>query len=131
MSELRIIVLIGIPIAFIIARPFAKGLVRTTGMKLHDSYLGLEFTLAALSAELLFVIELKENSFKSNFSDYMTITVGFVVISILFLFIIMVIHKAFEEKGKKRWLEVLLCMFITNLLGGSLVVSFLIFSTGY
>jgi hypothetical protein len=122
---------LGIPLILLISGGFAKKLIRGSGWAWRDFYLGIEFSLATMSAALVNIVDLAKGFTNiQNISENLIKTVLCLVGTFLFFIIIMCIHQDWENRddneNAKRFLLAVCC----NLLGASMLTVFVLLVKG-
>jgi hypothetical protein len=114
----RYVVSIGIPTILLLAGALAKKLARGPGWKQEDFYLGVEFTLAALSSSLMYVVELGSApgaAASTDLSRFVSAGV-FSIVTFVLLLVVLSFHQDWdtpERRGPPQfWILVVFCNFV-------------------
>ncbi|SFI70969.1 hypothetical protein [Nitrosomonas sp. Nm34] len=124
---------IGIPVALLLSGAMAKKLVRGSTWKRQDFFLGVEFTLAAMSAALVFIFDLvAANQTGSNPvspREYAE-TGSFLATTFFLLLWIMSTHQDWEPRNDDPRAQIIWLGVIANLVGAGLLVAFVLLVKG-
>jgi hypothetical protein len=127
------VIALGIPIILLISGSLAKKLVRGSKWERFDFFLGVEFTLAALSSALIHIFDLVKNASMQYQVDVMkniTATAVFIAWTFFMLLVVLSTHQDWIKRngnpnGQIVWLGI-----IANLVGASLLSAFILFVKG-
>lgn len=129
------VVAIVIPIILLASGAFMKKLVRASPWKRSDFYLGVEFTLAAMTAALVHIFDLVNQS--GTATNVSSVTGGqfvgttvFIIGALFLLFLILSIHQDWEKRDDRPWLQMCVLVGATNLIGAGLLAAFVLFVKG-
>jgi NADH:ubiquinone oxidoreductase subunit 2 (subunit N) len=104
------LIALGIPIMLLLSGAVARKLVRGSGWKVKDFYLGVETALAALGAALIHFFDLHKQQLSGvTLGDQIASTASFLAIAFFLLLWILSTHQDWEartqnEKGQMFWL---------------------------
>lgn len=126
------VVAVLIPTILLMAGAFAKRLVRATGWKWQDFYLGVEFALAAISSALLYIFDLVRdlgNQSAPYVKDKLSVTALFLCVTFLLLLYVLSVHQDWEKKVDS-WIKRLRLGVEANLIGAGLLAAFVLLVKG-
>jgi uncharacterized protein YacL len=130
---------ISIPVLLLFAGAISKKICRRSGgWKLDDFFLGIEFTLSALSAGFVYCFDLVMLSLNKNQpmqtlpATKIVVAVFFILITFILLLVVVSNHQDLEEKKKlpKQEKKIWLLGFINNLIGAGLFIAFILIVKG-
>ena len=129
------LIAIGIPILLLVSGAFAKKLVRGSRWERFDFFLGVEFALASMSAELIFVFDLIKLRTSSNESNEILMekflaTAVFIALTFFLLLWILTIHQDWMKRNNNPRGQIFWLGIITNLIGAGLIVIFVLLVKG-
>lgn len=125
------LIALGIPIILLLSGAVAKKLVRGSGWRAKDFYLGVETSLASLGAAMIHFFDLqKQRMSGGQLGEEVVATASFLAIAFFLLLWILSTHQDWEartqnEKGQYLWLGL-----ISNLIGILLFGSFVMLVKG-
>jgi len=128
------LIALGIPVILLASGALAKKLVRGTAWKRTDFFLGVEFTLSAMSAALVYFFDLAKLASATppltTASPKIAATASFLALCFFLLLWVLSTHQDWEKrtqnvKGQIIWLAV-----ISNLIGGGLLAAFVLIVKG-
>lgn len=114
----RYVVSIGVPVILLLAGSLAKKLTRGPGWKQEDFYLGVEFTLAALSSSLMYVVDLGGAPPPHPAPDVSKLVSAgvFSIVTFVLLLVVLSFHQDWEvaeRRGRSQfWILVVFCNFV-------------------
>ena len=119
---------IGVPILLSLLGIFGKKLVRGKGWKRSDFYLGVEFTLAALSAALVNIFDLLRPNRVRTEGDNTILLANFIValFSLLMFMFVLSLHQDWESSDATRGKQLLWLAGISNAIGFGLLLMVII-----
>ena len=129
------LIALGIPIVLLASGAFAKKLVRGSSWERFDFFLGVEFTLAAMSSALIYVFDLVKlgsnnptipNALMNKFAA----TAAFIALAFFLLLWILSTHQDWQRRnnnprGQIFWLGV-----VANIIGAGLLATFVLLVKG-
>jgi len=123
-----------IPIVLLLAGAFGKKLVRGSPWIRKDFYLGVEFTMAALSSAFVYIFDMVKLIPLTNLTAEQQqvlhkglISNGvFIVISFILLLVVLSIHQDCENNKSKPKEQFLILGFVSNFIGLGLIAGFII-----
>ena len=123
---------IGIPLTLILSGVFAKKLVRGTSWIRSDFFLGVELSLSAMSAALVFLFDIATNSSDQNPENQkdLAATGGFIALSFFLLLLVMSTHQDWEPQNNKPAKQIGWLGFFSNGIGAGLLVAFVLLVKG-
>jgi hypothetical protein len=123
----------GVPIIFILVGAIGRKLVRGTDWERRDFYLGVELCLAALSSNILFLIELlRASAMTTATPDYkgeVSAALFLVVVFSIYMWLLS-LHQDWESKGDRPTAQMCRLMLLSNALGGGLFAAFVFLIKG-
>jgi hypothetical protein len=114
----------------------AKKLGGASPWKREYFYLGVEFTLAALSSALLYVFDIAKDIAQGkpsglvSWDQQLTLTASFTAITLCLLLVVLSIHQDWESKNRKRREQIIWLCVISNLIGAGLIAGFVLLIKG-
>lgn len=127
---------IGIPILLIILGAIAKKIVRGKGWRARDFYMGIEFTLAALSSAILYLVELYrsillQTQYAPNiiYNKALTTALFIPVVFILFM-VVLSTHQDWENQVERPRAQFFRLGLFCNFMGSGLLCSFVLIIKG-
>ncbi len=132
-------VAVGVPSILLFSGALAKKLVRGSEWERRDFFLGVEFTLAAMSSALVYLFDLAKDMNKAisdpsinsaSTSIKLTVTAVFVAFTFFLLLWVLSTHQDWEKPGvnaKKQFWR--LCI-LSNLIGSGLMAVFILVVKG-
>jgi NADH:ubiquinone oxidoreductase subunit 2 (subunit N) len=128
----RYVVSIVVPMLLLSAGSLAKKLTRGPGWRREDFYLGVEFTLAALSSSLLYVVELGSNYPTAPSADFTKCVSAGVFSSLTFVLLLVVLsfHQDWEPAERRGRSQFLVLVVFCNFIGLALVAAFTLMIKG-
>jgi hypothetical protein len=123
---------ISIPIVFLVSGALAKKIVRRNGWERSDFFLGVEFTLAAMSSQLIYIFDLVDLGTGGSFTishDLMkkfAATGIFLAFTFLILLFVLGMHQEWERRNNNPRGQIFWLGIVTNLLGAGLLVAFVL-----
>ena len=123
---------IAIPTILLITGAFAKKLVRGSNWHRSDFYLGVEFSLAALSAGLIYLFDIANNHTNLAPMEPKKIIIATAYLAVTFFLLLWILstHQDWEKKEKNPKGQIFRLCILSNLLGCGLLVSFVIVVKG-
>ena len=112
-----------LPLLLLFCGALAKKLVRGTPWIQKDFYLGVEFTLAAITSGMLYIYDLVKPRTPVD-SNKVVLATGFVIFAFVMLFLIMSTHQDWEDSSDMKGSFWRLCI-VSNIFGGGLVSIFI------
>lgn len=112
------------PIAFIFIGAMCKKLVRSTPFERKDFFMGIELTLATMSAQLIFLIETfqKSKSLPQVSTDSLLMTVLLFVLTLVLLITLLAVHQS--NKNSSQSMQYLWLTAFSNIVGIGLMFTF-------
>lgn len=131
----RYLIAIGIPVVLLLSGSVAKKLVRGTGWQRQDFFLGVQFTLAAMSAALVYLMDLAKlyslpNPNLLNIVQQLVTSGGYLVLNYFLLLWVMSIHQDWERKNDNTKGQIIWLGIISNIIGAGLIIIFIIVVKG-
>ena len=131
----RYLIAVGIPVILICCGAFAKKLVRGSSWQQSDFYLGVELSLSAIAAALVYIFDLaKIISIQSEndiiLQQKMIATASFLVICFFLLLWILSTHQDWEKRTQNPIGQIIWLMFISNIIGVGLMAAFVLLVKG-
>lgn len=124
----------GVPLLFVLCGAMGKKLVRGQGWDRKDFYLGTQLTLAAFSADILFVIELlrrEHDNTGQTAVHYQEITaVGFAPLCLALYTFLLCLHQDWEHQTEQRTGQIWRLVILSNLVGTLLFAAFVFLVKG-
>jgi hypothetical protein len=121
---------LGIPIIFIIMGGLAKKLVRGPGWDRKDFYLGIQTTLATISAQLVYMYDVVKAGISSPGSADNIQNLAYTALSFLItipsLFIELILHQEFNQPKYNRRSQLVWLGIIANFIGAGILVGFIL-----
>lgn len=129
------LIALGIPIVLLASGAFAKKLVRGSSWERFDFFLGVEFTLAAMSSALIYVFDLvklgsNNPTLPGTLMNKFAATAAFIALAFFLLLWILSTHQDWQRRnnnprGQIFWLGV-----IANAIGAGLLATFVLLVKG-
>ena len=123
-----------IPLLLMACSALAKKLVRGSAWRMSDFFLGVELALAALGSAMVYFYDLKKVPPDSNSSlalaNKITATASFSVICFFLLLLILSNHQDWEPRSTNPQGQFWMLVVVSNLLGISLLSSFILLVKG-
>jgi NADH:ubiquinone oxidoreductase subunit 2 (subunit N) len=121
-----------IPIILLLCGAFARKLVRGSTWERKDFYLGVEFTLAALSAALVnffdLAKQLQQRSPVPELSNQLAATAGFACVTFFILLWVLATHQDWEKQtGRGQFIRLGI---LSNVVGSGLMCAFVLIVKG-
>lgn len=117
-----------VPIVFILVGAVGKKIVRATPFQRSDFFMGVELTLASMSAQLLYLIETSQQAINNSSvlsAESFLMTGGLLVITLLVLMILFAVHQSnINSSALKQYLALTL---FSNSMGIVLMLTFVVF----
>lgn len=112
------------PIAFILIGAMCKKLVRSSPFERQDFFMGIELTLATMSAQLIYLIETfqKVKSLPQAPTDNLLMTVSLFVLTLLLLITLLAVHQSNKTSSPK--MQYITLTGFSNLVGIGLMFTF-------
>jgi hypothetical protein len=131
MNSIPYLFAIGIPIIFIIIGGLAKKLVRGPGWDRKDFFLGIQSTLATISAQLVYLYDIVKDGITSNgltvnSVQKLALSALSFLITIPVLFLVLILHQEWGQRNNNRKGQIVWLGIIANLIGAGLLVGFLL-----
>lgn len=126
------IISLAIPLILLLTGAFAKKLVRGSQWIRSDFFLGVEFSLAALSSGLIYFFDIAKSASSSipiN-SNKLTIATAFVAVTFFLLLWILSTHQDWEKKNKNPRGQIWRLCILSNSIGYGLMVAFILVVKG-
>ena len=121
-----------IPVILLVCGAFARKLVRGTAWEKRDFYLGVEFTLAALSSALVNLFDLakamQQSSPPAVLSSQVAATAGFACVTFLILLWVLSTHQDWEKSDRNG--QFLRLGILANIAGSGLLCAFVLIVKG-
>ena len=117
---------IGVPAILLIAGSLAKKLARGPGWKQEDFYLGVEFTLSALSASLMYVVELGSAPRHGPGPDLSRLVSAgvFSIVTFVLLLVVLSFHQDWDVPERRGRSQFLILVVFCNFVGFGLLAAF-------
>ncbi len=121
-----------IPIILLLCGAFARKLVRGSTWERRDFYLGVEFTLAALSAALVNLFDLAKQMQQAapppGLANQLAATAGFACVTFLILLWVLATHRDWEKRAEGG--QFLRLGILSNVAGSGLMCAFVLIIKG-
>ncbi|WP_447876505.1 hypothetical protein [Serratia fonticola] len=127
---------IGIPILLVFCGAIIKKLVRSSGWSKKDFYFGNELILTTVGASLLNIYDLRNilagqsAEYREKILSQMTVTAGFIFIAFFALLLLTSWHQDWENRTGNADGQFVRLGVISNLLGGFMFASFVLWVKG-
>jgi hypothetical protein len=132
-----------IPIILLLTGAFAKKLVRGSNWEIRDFFLGVEFTLAAMTSGLVYFFDLAKDIAKqatneittqvntaSVVQNKLTIATAFVAVTFFLLLWVLSTHQDWERKTDDSKGQFWRLCIMSNLMGSGLMAAFILIVKG-
>ncbi|HEY3744257.1 MAG TPA: hypothetical protein VGL53_30650 [Bryobacteraceae bacterium] len=127
------LVAILVPAILLLAGALAKKLVRASGWMWQDFYLGIEFTLAALSSGLVYIFDLVKviatKAPGADVRDKLSYTALFLCVTFFLFLYVLGVHQDWEKAPDATPKRIRLG-FVANFVGGGLLAAFILLIKG-
>jgi hypothetical protein len=125
------LIALGIPILLILSGAVAKKLVRGSGWRLKDFYLGVETSLAALGAALIHFFDLNKQQLNGAvLGEQMAATASFLAITFFLLLWVLSTHQDWEARTQNETGQFVWLGGVSNIIGILLFGSFVMLVKG-
>lgn len=130
------IIALGIPIVLLASGALAKKLVRGSSWERFDFFLGIEFTLAAMSSALIYIFDLvKVGASVSNVSsadlmNKLAATASFIALTFFLLLWVLSTHQDWIKRNNNPRGQIVWLGIIANLVGAGLIATFVLLVKG-
>lgn len=129
------LVAVGIPLLLMMCSALAKKLVRGTGWKKTDFFLGVELSLAALGSAMVYFYDLQklhgtEASKAVNVAEKIGSTATFLAVCFFVLLWILSNHQDWEPRSSDPRGQILMLGVVSNLVGVALFAGFVLLVKG-
>lgn len=127
------VIALGIPVILLISGSLAKKLARGSKWERFDFFLGVEFTLAALSSALIHIFDLVKNASMQSQLDVMkniTTTAAFIAWTFFLLLIVLSTHQDWTKRNNNPRGQIIWLGIVANFVGAGLLAAFVIFVKG-
>ena len=127
---------VGIPFFLLLCGAFAKKLVRGSSWQRKDFYLGVEFTLAAMSSALVYIFDLIKLHATPGIIDTaatmnkIAATATFIASAFFLLLLVLSIHQDWEGRIDRPHAQLLRLGGLANLVGAGLLAIFILVVKG-
>src|SRR3972149_2742648 len=127
---------LAIPMILLFCGSLAKKLVRGSNWLRKDFYMGVEFTLAALSSALLYIFDIARDLAQGIQSPSVPLdiklaaTASFISVTLFLLLFLLSIHQEWEWRESERRGQIVWLCIVSNLIGATLIASFVLFVKG-
>jgi hypothetical protein len=126
---------IGIPVILLLSGALAKKLVRGSDWERFDFFLGVEFTLAAMSSALIYVFDLvklgsQPNVGISSLMSKFAATATFIAVTFFFLLWVLSLHQDWTKRNDNPRGQTIRLGIIANLVGAGLLAAFVLLVKG-
>lgn len=130
------VIAIIIPLILIFCGAIAKKIVRGDRWRSSDFFLGVELSLTTFASTLLYLYDLQEINRLSSFSSQiispkLTTTITFLIINFFIFLWILSIHQDWIERTHNPYKQFIWLGIITNSIGITLFIFFVIFVKGF
>ena len=120
---------LGVPIFLLFTGAFTKKLVRATAWEKSDFFLGVEFTLAAMTSALIYFCENAKEA--SLTSDKLLATAAFLAITFGCFLFVLATHQQWEKPNVNKKSQFIQLGIISNLVGFTLICAFIFMIKGF
>lgn len=127
------LIALGIPVILLFSGAFAKKLVRGTNWQRSDFFLGVEFTLAAMSSALVNVFDLAKNGTPlgtASGSNRIVASTAFLALCFFLLLWVLSVHQDWEQRSHNRGGQLFWLGVVANLVGAGLLAVFILLIKG-
>lgn len=127
----RYLVSLGIPIVLLLAGSLAKKLTRGSGWRREDFYLGVEFTLAALSSSLMYIVDLGSATRDRAVDVAKFASAGvFSIFTFVLLLIVLSFHQDWTLPERRGRAQLMVLVIFCNFLGFGVLAAFILMVKG-
>lgn len=127
------LVALGIPAILLFSGAFARKLVRGSKWQRSDFFLGVEFTLAAMSAALVNVFDLTREGSKGAqlaVASRIEASTTFLALCFFLLLWVLSVHQDWERRNQNSAGQLFWLAFVSNLVGAGLLAVFVLLIKG-
>jgi hypothetical protein len=120
----------------LLAGASAKKLVRGSGWKQEDFYLGIELTLAAMSAALVHIFDLARRLAIASevagqgstleITQQLAVTGTFIAVTFLLFLVVLTIHQDWTGETQRKAAQLVRLGGVSNLIGSGLLATFVV-----
>jgi hypothetical protein len=127
-----------VPVILLFTGALAKKIVRSSGWQRSDFFLGIEFTLAAMTSGVVYFFELAKDfspggplsGDAATLSLRLTTAASFVAASVVLLLIVLSIHQDNERPGVNANRQFIYLGLLSNVIGFALLSAFILIVKG-
>lgn len=127
-------VAVGIPLILILCGALARKLVRGTAWVKSDFFLGVQLSLAAMASALVYLFDLSKlttiRSTAASIPTKLAATGGFLTLCFFLLLWILSTHQDWEKRPQSPTGQVIWLGIFSNLVGASLLATFVLLIKG-
>jgi hypothetical protein len=109
-----------VPLGVLVIGVLSKKIMRGRGWQRDDFYLGVELALAALAGDLTYLIDV----WSGQQSSHTIAPPIYLVVILVFLFVLIAQHQDWAKQSKS-WQQIVYLCFVSNVVGGALLVGFI------
>lgn len=129
------LIALGIPLILIFCGGLAKKLVRGSAWQRSDFFLGVELSLAAMAAALVYVFDLakltvQQTGAPSSLPQKIAAAASFLALCFFLLLWILSTHQDWEKRSQNPRGQFVWLALIANLVGAGLLATFVLFVKG-
>jgi hypothetical protein len=129
------LIALGIPILLIFCGALAKKLVRGSSWLRSDFFLGVELSLAAMAAALVYVFDLakitsSQTSITASLPQKIAATASFLALCFFLLLWVLSTHQDWEKRSQNPRGQFIWLGIIANLIGAGLLAAFVLLVKG-
>lgn len=126
---------LGIPVILLASGAFAKKLVRGSAWERFDFFLGVEFTLAAMSSALIYVFDLVKVGtgnpvVSGSLMNKFAATAAFIALTFFMLLWVLSAHQDWQKRNNNPRGQIFWLGFMANLIGAGLLATFVLLVKG-
>jgi len=124
---------LGIPLVLLLCGAVAKKLVRGSAWQRSDFYLGVEFTLAAMSSALVYVFDLVKVAGTDNSAPVagkMAATGSYLALCFFLLLWVLSTHQDWERRDQNPHGQLVWLCIVANIVGAGLLSVFILLVKG-
>lgn len=129
------IIALGIPLILLASGAVAKKLVRGSEWERFDFFLGVEFTLAAMSSALIYVFDLvkvggNSQTIPQPLMEKFAATSVFIALTFFLLLWVLSTHQDWQKKNHNPKKQIIWLGFVSNGIGAGLLATFILIVKG-
>ncbi len=129
------VIALGIPVVLLASGAFAKKLVRGSSWERFDFFLGVEFTLAAMSSALIYVVDLvklgsNNPTIPNVLMNKIAATTAFIALTFFLLLWILSMHHDWQKRNNNPRGQIFWLGIVANTIGAGLLATFVLLIKG-